>query len=69
MIEHVTGFRDESQADSFDKVLGTILKHVDANTTLIVFSDHGIKPLRESAFAAGVVGRARQKSPNSEVGA
>jgi arylsulfatase A-like enzyme len=28
-------------------VLGTILKHVDANTTLFIMSDHGIKPLRE----------------------
>ena len=32
---------------AFDKVLGTILKHVDANTYLIIVSDHGIKPLRE----------------------
>ena len=32
---------------AFDKVLGSILKHVDENTYLIIFSDHGIKPLRE----------------------
>ena len=32
---------------AFDKVLGTVLKHVDANTYLFVISDHGIKPLRE----------------------
>src|SRR5436190_9933800 len=25
----------------------SILKHVDENTYLIIFSDHGIKPLRE----------------------
>ncbi|PYY03614.1 MAG: hypothetical protein DMG69_32310 [Acidobacteria bacterium] len=31
----------------FDKVLGTILKHIDDNTYLFVVSDHGIKPLRE----------------------
>jgi len=31
----------------FDKVLGSILQHVDANTYLFVVSDHGIKPLRE----------------------
>ena len=36
-----------NQYREFDKLLGTILKHVDANTTLIVLSDHGIKPLRE----------------------
>jgi predicted AlkP superfamily phosphohydrolase/phosphomutase len=32
---------------AFDKVLGTILKHVDENTYLVIISDHGIKPLRE----------------------
>jgi predicted AlkP superfamily phosphohydrolase/phosphomutase len=32
---------------AFDKVLGSILKHVDENTYVIVVSDHGIKPLRE----------------------
>jgi predicted AlkP superfamily phosphohydrolase/phosphomutase len=31
----------------FDKVLGSILKHVDENTYLFIVSDHGIKPLRE----------------------
>ena len=31
---------------AFDKVLGSILKHVDDNT-LTILSDHGIKPLRE----------------------
>ena len=36
-----------NQYREFDKVLGTILKHVDTDTTLIVLSDHGIKPLRE----------------------
>src|SRR4030088_239263 len=36
-----------SQYIAFDKVLGSILKHVDENTYLVVFSDHGIKPLRE----------------------
>ncbi len=35
-----------NQYREFDKVLGTILKHVDENTTLIIVSDHGIKPLR-----------------------
>lgn len=36
-----------SQYVAFDKVLGTILKHVDSNTYLMIVSDHGIKPLRE----------------------
>lgn len=31
----------------FDRVLGTVLKHIDENTYLIIVSDHGIKPLRE----------------------
>ena len=38
-------FPDQYRA--FDRVLGTILQHVDANTYLFVISDHGIKPLRE----------------------
>jgi predicted AlkP superfamily phosphohydrolase/phosphomutase len=36
-----------SQYIAFDKVLGTILKHVNENTYLVIISDHGIKPLRE----------------------
>lgn len=36
-----------NQYHEFDKVPGTILKHVDSSTTLIILSDHGIKPLRE----------------------
>jgi len=36
-----------NQYRAFDKVLGTILKHVDDNTYLFIVSDHGIKPLRE----------------------
>jgi predicted AlkP superfamily phosphohydrolase/phosphomutase len=36
-----------NQYIGFDKVLGTILKHVDENTYVIIVSDHGIKPLRE----------------------
>lgn len=32
---------------AFDKVLGHILSHVDANTYVMIISDHGIKPLRE----------------------
>ena len=36
-----------NQYIAFDKVLGTILKHVDENTYLFIVSDHGIKPLRE----------------------
>jgi predicted AlkP superfamily phosphohydrolase/phosphomutase len=36
-----------NQYRALDKVLGTILKHVDENTTLLIISDHGIKPLRE----------------------
>jgi predicted AlkP superfamily phosphohydrolase/phosphomutase len=36
-----------NQYRELDKVLGTILKHVDTDTTLIILSDHGIKPLRE----------------------
>jgi predicted AlkP superfamily phosphohydrolase/phosphomutase len=38
-------FPDQYRA--FDKVLGAILPFVDANTTLLIISDHGIKPLRE----------------------
>lgn len=36
-----------NQYIGFDKVLGTILKHIDENTYLFIISDHGIKPLRE----------------------
>jgi predicted AlkP superfamily phosphohydrolase/phosphomutase len=36
-----------SQYVAFDKVLGTILSHIDENTYLFIVSDHGIKPLRE----------------------
>ena len=36
-----------SQYVAFDKVLGTILKHVDEKTYVVIISDHGIKPLRE----------------------
>jgi predicted AlkP superfamily phosphohydrolase/phosphomutase len=36
-----------NQYIAFDRVLGTILKHVDADTYLFIVSDHGIKPLRE----------------------
>jgi len=32
---------------AFDKVLGTILKHVDDSAYVFIISDHGIKPLRE----------------------
>ena len=41
----VNAFPDQYR--SLDKVLGTILKHVDENTSLFIISDHGIKPLRE----------------------
>jgi predicted AlkP superfamily phosphohydrolase/phosphomutase len=46
----VNGVREDAfpnQYIAFDKVLGTILKHVDENTYLLIISDHGIKPLRE----------------------
>lgn len=36
-----------NQYIALDKVLGTILKHVDSNTYFMIVSDHGIKPLRE----------------------
>ncbi|MCI0350233.1 MAG: alkaline phosphatase family protein [Acidobacteriales bacterium] len=36
-----------NQYRALDKVLGTILKHVDDNTYLFIISDHGIKPLRQ----------------------
>ncbi len=36
-----------NQYRELDKVLGTILKHLDTDTILIILSDHGIKPLRE----------------------
>jgi len=41
----VDAFPDQYRA--FDKVLGTILPFIDANTTFFIISDHGIKPLRE----------------------
>jgi len=41
----VDAFPDQYRA--FDKVLGSILPFIDANTTLFIISDHGIKPLRE----------------------
>lgn len=41
----VNAFPDQYRA--MDKVLGTILRHVGENTTLLIISDHGIKPLRE----------------------
>ncbi len=40
----VNAFPDQYRA--MDKVLGTILKHVDENTYFFIVSDHGIKPLR-----------------------
>jgi predicted AlkP superfamily phosphohydrolase/phosphomutase len=46
----INGVREDAfpnQYIAFDKVLGTILKHVDENTYLLIISDHGIKPLRE----------------------
>jgi arylsulfatase A-like enzyme len=36
-----------NQYRALDRVLGTILQHVDESTILFIFSDHGIKPLRE----------------------
>jgi len=36
-----------AQYREFDKVLGTILRHVDDHTYFFILSDHGIKPLRE----------------------
>ncbi|MCI0722903.1 MAG: alkaline phosphatase family protein [Acidobacteria bacterium] len=36
-----------NQYRALDRVLGTVLKHVDQNTFLLIISDHGIKPLRE----------------------
>jgi len=41
----VNAFPDQYRA--LDRVLGTVLKHVDENTILLIISDHGIKPLRE----------------------
>src|ERR1700675_4294740 len=41
----VEAFPDQYIA--FDQVLGSILKHADENTYVIIISDHGIKPLRE----------------------
>jgi predicted AlkP superfamily phosphohydrolase/phosphomutase len=42
-----------SQYRALDKVLGTLLKHVDQNTYFFIISDHGIKPLREFSDAHG----------------
>jgi predicted AlkP superfamily phosphohydrolase/phosphomutase len=36
-----------NQYVALDKVVGSILQHVDSNTYLFIVSDHGIKPLRE----------------------
>jgi predicted AlkP superfamily phosphohydrolase/phosphomutase len=46
----INGVRTDAfpnQYIALDKVLGTILKHVDDNTYVFIVSDHGIKPLRE----------------------
>ena len=46
----INGVRTDAFPDqyiAFDKVLGTVLKHVDQNTYVFIVSDHGIKPLRE----------------------
>ena len=40
----VNAFPDQYRA--LDKLLGTILDHLDDKTTLFIISDHGIKPLR-----------------------
>src|SRR5438270_7757408 len=42
---NLNAFPDQYRA--LDKVLGTILKHVNDDTYLFIMSDHGIKPLRE----------------------
>ena len=42
----VNAFPDQYRA--LDKIIGTILKYVDAETTFMIVSDHGIKPLRYS---------------------
>jgi predicted AlkP superfamily phosphohydrolase/phosphomutase len=47
MIDSVRPNAFPDQYVAFDKVLGTVLKHVDANTYVFILSDHGIKPLRE----------------------
>jgi predicted AlkP superfamily phosphohydrolase/phosphomutase len=36
-----------NQYVAFDKLLGTVLKHIDEKTYVVILSDHGIKPLRE----------------------
>jgi predicted AlkP superfamily phosphohydrolase/phosphomutase len=36
-----------NQYVALDKVVGSILQHVDGNTYVFIVSDHGIKPLRE----------------------
>ena len=41
----VSAFPDQYRA--MDKVLGTVLSHLDQNTTLFILSDHGIKPIRD----------------------
>ena len=41
----INAFPDQYRA--LDKVLGTILRHIDENTYVFIVSDHGIKPLRE----------------------
>jgi predicted AlkP superfamily phosphohydrolase/phosphomutase len=41
----VNAFPDQYRA--LDKVVGTILNHIDENTYVFIISDHGIKPLRE----------------------
>ena len=46
----INGIRRDAFPDQYialDRVLGTILKHIDENTYLFIVSDHGIKPLRE----------------------
>jgi predicted AlkP superfamily phosphohydrolase/phosphomutase len=36
-----------NQYKAFDRLLGMLMGHLDKDTYLVVFSDHGIKPLRE----------------------
>jgi predicted AlkP superfamily phosphohydrolase/phosphomutase len=56
----VDAFPDQYRA--FDKVLGTVLKHVDDDTYLFIISDHGIKPLRQLGEAHHDVSHGGKKS-------
>jgi len=52
-----------NQYREFDQLLGKILSHFDKNTTVLVISDHGIKPLRDPGPFSARSGHNHNASP------